>query len=72
MLGLVPNYGHAVEGGPRDSVPVTVDGRRGDLVLLPGDRWMLQAPLPDGRAFQLQVPADFTREQVIELAEGVS
>jgi len=72
MLKLVPNYGRAVEGGPRDVIPVSVNGRRGDLVLIPGERWMLQAPLPDGRAFQLQVPADFTRQQVIELAEGVS
>lgn len=72
MLGLVPNYGQAVEGGPRDTIPVSIDGRHGDLVLVPGDRWMLQAPLPDGRAFQLQVPADFTQQQVIELAEGVS
>jgi hypothetical protein len=72
MLGLVPNYGQAVEGGPRDTVPVSVNGRQGDLVLIPGDRWMLQAPLPDGRAFQLQVPADFTQQQVVALADGVS
>jgi hypothetical protein len=72
MLGLVPNYGRAVEGGPRDAIPVSVNGRQGDLVQIPGKRWMLQAPLPDGRAFQLQVPADFTQRQVIELAEGVS
>lgn len=72
MPGLVPNYGQAVEGGPRDAIPVSVNGRQGDLVLIPGDRWMLQAPLPDGRAFQLQVPADFTKQQVVELAEGVS
>ncbi|TDV57846.1 hypothetical protein [Actinophytocola oryzae] len=72
MLGLVPDYGHAVEGGPRESVAVSVHGRPGDLVLVPGKRWMLQAPLPDGRAFQLQVPADFTRQQVVALAEGVS
>jgi hypothetical protein len=72
MLGLVPNYGQAVEGGPRDTIRVSVNGRQGDLVQIPGKRWMLQAPLPDGRAFQLQVPADFTQQQVLELAEGVS
>ncbi|NGY63192.1 hypothetical protein G7043_30160 [Lentzea sp. NEAU-D13] len=72
MLGLVPNYGQAVEGGPRDTIGVSVNGRQGDLVQIPGKQWMLQAPLPDGRAFQLQVPADFTQQQVIELAEGVS
>lgn len=72
MLRLVPNYGQAVEGGPRKTVAISVNGREGDLVLIPGDRWMLQAPLPDGRAFQLQVPADFTKQQVIELAKGVS
>jgi hypothetical protein len=71
MLGLVPNYGAAVEGGPRETIPVDVNGREGDLVLIPGDRWMLQAPLAEGRAFQLQVPADFTQQQVVELAEGV-
>ncbi|MEU4763009.1 hypothetical protein AB0H12_07120 [Actinosynnema sp. NPDC023794] len=72
MLGLVPNYGEVVGGGPVPVVPVSVDGRRGELVHLADDRWMLQAPLPDGRAFQLQVPAGFTEQQVIELAEGVS
>lgn len=72
MPGLVPNYGQAVEGGPRDTIPVSVSGRQGDLVQIPGRQWMLQAPLPDGRAFQLQAPADFTQQQVIELAEGVS
>ncbi|MCC8248439.1 hypothetical protein [Saccharothrix luteola] len=71
MLGLVPNYGEVVGGGPVPAVPVSVDGRPGELVHLADDRWMLQAPLPDGRAFQLQVPAGFTEQQVIELAEGV-
>ncbi|MCP2241591.1 hypothetical protein [Lentzea aerocolonigenes] len=70
--GLVPDYGQTVEGGPVDTIPVSVHGRRGDLVQIPGKQWMLQAPLPDGRTFQLQVPADFTQQQVIELAEGVS
>ncbi|GAB3432813.1 hypothetical protein [Actinophytocola sediminis] len=72
MLGLVPNYGEAIEGGPLPTEPVSVNGRPGELVHLADDRWMLQAPLPDGRAFQLQIPAGFTKEQVIELAEGVS
>lgn len=72
MLELWPNYGQYVEGGPLPTIPVSVNGRAGDLVHLPDDRWMLQAPLPDGRAFQLQVPAGFTQEQVIELAEGVN
>jgi hypothetical protein len=72
MLGLVPNYGEVVEGGPLPTVPVSVNGRQGELVHLVDDRWMLQAPLPDGRAFQLQVPAGFTQQQVVELAEGVS
>jgi hypothetical protein len=72
MPGLVPNYGQVLQDGPHESIPVSVNGRHGDLVLIPGYQWMLQAPLPDGRAFQLQVPADFTQRQVIELAEGVS
>lgn len=72
MLGLWPNYGDLVEGGPLPVISVTVNGRHGELVHLPDDRWQLQAPLPDGRAFQLQVPAGFTQQQVIELAEGVN
>lgn len=72
MLKLVPNYGEVVEGGPLPTVPVSVNGRQGDLVQLADQRWMLQAPLPDGRAFQLQVPAGFTKQQVIELAQGVT
>lgn len=72
MLGLWPNYGDLVEGGPLPVVPVSVNGRPGELVHLADDRWQLQAPLPDGRAFQLQVPAGFTQQQVIELAEGVT
>jgi hypothetical protein len=72
MPGLVPDYGRAVEGGPLPTVPVSVNGRQGELVHLADDRWMLQALLPDGRAFQLQVPAGFTQQQVIELAAGVS
>lgn len=71
MLGLVPDYGHAVEGGPLPVVSVTINDRAGELVHLADDRWQLQAPLPDGRAFQLQVPTGFTQQQVIELAEGV-
>jgi hypothetical protein len=71
-LGLEPDYGRAVEGGPLPTVPVSVNGQRGELVHLADDRWMLQALLPDGRAFQLQVPAGFTQQQVIELAAGVS
>jgi hypothetical protein len=70
--GLVPNYGQVLQDGPHDSISVSINGLHGDLVLIPGYQWMLQAPLPDGRAFQLQVPADFTKQQVIELAEGVS
>lgn len=72
MAELVPNYGRVLQDGPHESIPVSINGRHGDLVLIPGYQWMLQAPLPDGRAFQLQVPADFTKQQVIELAEGVS
>lgn len=71
MLEMWPDYGRFVEGGPLPVVAVTINGRAGELVHLADDRWMLQAPLPDGRAFQLQVPAGFTQQQVIELAEGV-
>jgi len=72
MLEMWPDYGKYVEGGPLPVIPVTINDRPGELVHLPDDRWMLQAPLPDGRAFQLQVPAGFTQQQVVELAEGVN
>ena len=42
--------------------------------LLPGadGTWFLQAELADGTVFVLQAPDDFTREQVVQVAEGVS
>ena len=35
MPGLVPNYGQVVEGGPRDTIGVSVSGRPGELVQIP-------------------------------------
>lgn len=75
MRGQVPYGDGTVEGGgdtPLKVIPVTVNGHPGELVLIPGTRWMLQAPLRDGLSFQLQTPPDFTQQQVVQLAEGVS
>jgi hypothetical protein len=72
MLEMWPDYGKFVQGGPVPVIPVTINDQAGELVHLPDDQWQLQAPLPDGRAFHLQVPAGFTQQQVVELAEGVN
>lgn len=50
---------------------VTVAGRPAELVHAE-EMWFLQAPVPGGRAFTLQVPLDFTPEQVIAVAEQVT
>ena len=34
--------------------------------------WLLQAAMADGTVFVLQTPGDFSREQVVEVADGVS
>jgi hypothetical protein len=33
--------------------------------------WYLQAEMADGTVFVLQAPGDFTRQQLVEVAEGV-
>ena len=50
---------------------VTVQGRPAQLLPTAGG-WYLQGQLPDGTTFVLQAPGDFTPEQVVEVAEGVS
>lgn len=61
-----------VTGGRVPAEELTVHGQ--PAYLLPGgdDTWFLQAKLADGTVFVLQTPGDFTRQQVIEVAEGVS
>jgi hypothetical protein len=50
---------------------VTVHGQPGRL-LATGSGWQLQARLADGTAFSVRAPDDFSREQVLEVAESVS
>ena len=61
-----------VTGGRVQPEPLTVHDRPG--YLLPGadGTWFLQAQLTDGTVFVLQAPGDLTRQQVVEVAEGVS
>ncbi|SDF66595.1 hypothetical protein SAMN05660485_03865 [Blastococcus fimeti] len=55
--------------GPMEQV--VVQGRPAHL-LPTADGWYLQAEIPDGTAFVLQAPADFTPAQVVAVAEGVA
>jgi hypothetical protein len=68
---------------PAEELPREVgatDGRMTAVVvhgapaqLLPtADGWFLQAVLPDGATFTVQAPGDFTEQQVVQLAEGVT
>jgi hypothetical protein len=61
-----------VTGGRVPAEELSVHGR--PAYLLPGsdDTWFLQTQLADGTVFDLQTPGDFTRQQVIEVAGGVS
>lgn len=69
--GLAGDFAEGAMVPAARSTEVTVNGRRGELLALTDGTWMLQALLPDGRAFLLQVSAGFTRQQVVEVAEGV-
>jgi hypothetical protein len=68
---LVPDFAEGTMVPVERSVPVTINGGRGELLALTDGTWMLQAPLPDGRAFLLQAAAGFTQRQVVEVASGV-
>jgi hypothetical protein len=69
--GLVEDFAEGTVVPVDRSVPVTINGGRGELLALTDGTWMLQALLPDGRAFLLQASAGFTQQQVVEVAEGV-
>ena len=56
-------------GGRMDAV--TVHGQPAQL-LPTAEGWFLQARMTDGTVFVLQAPADFSPDQVVEVAEGVS
>jgi hypothetical protein len=70
MLTLAPDYGNAVGGGPRDVTSVSVNGRHGSR---PDPRRKADVAGSAARrsGFQLQVPANVTQQQVVELT-GVS
>jgi hypothetical protein len=58
-------------GATGGTVPVTVHAQ--PAYLLPTqDGWFLQAAMLDGTVFVVQAPADFTVDQVVEVAEGVT
>lgn len=65
-----PDVFHNTQGARRAST-VQINGRAGQLILTE-DEWFLQAPLPDGTAFNLQTPLLLTREQVIAIGGQVS
>ena len=69
--GLTEDFAEGTMVPVERSVPVTINGSRGELLALTDGTWMLQALLPDGRAFLLQAAAGFTQQQVVEVAEGV-
>jgi hypothetical protein len=69
--GLTEDFAEGTMVPVERSVPVTINGSRGELLALTDGTWMLQALLPDGRAFLLQVSSGFTQQQVVEVAEGV-
>jgi hypothetical protein len=65
-----PDLLHNVMGA-REVSPVRINGRDGQLVRA-DEMWFLQAPLPDGSAFNLQAPLVLTRDQVIAIGEQVT
>lgn len=69
--GLIENFAEGTEVPADRSVPVMINGNDGELIELTDGSWMLQALLPDGRAFLLQASSGFTQQQVVEVAEGV-
>lgn len=69
--GLFENFAEDTMVPVERTVPVTINGGDGELLALTDGTWMLQAPLPDGRAFLLQAGEGFTQQQVVEVAEGV-
>lgn len=69
--GLIEDFAEGTMSTVDRSIPVTINGGRGELLELTDGSWMLQAPLPDGRAFLLQASSAFSEQQVVEVAEGV-
>ncbi|MBK1787434.1 hypothetical protein [Prauserella cavernicola] len=69
--GLDENFAEGSEVPVADSGEATVNGKPADVLELENGAWMLQAQLPDDRAFLVQASDDFSRDQVVELAEGV-
>jgi hypothetical protein len=61
-----------VTGGQAVAVELAVHGRPAYLLPTSEGDWFLQASMADGTVFVLQTPGDLTREQVVQVAEGVA
>jgi hypothetical protein len=71
LTGLAEDFVMGTMVPVERSTSVGINGGRGELRKLTDGSWMLQAPLPNGRAFLLQISSAFSEHQVIEVAEGV-
>ena len=73
VLYTTPNVGLIPEQmeDPGPVTPVDVEGRSGEL--MEGARgWFLRVPLDGSTYITMQAPKDLTREQVVQMAGGVS
>ncbi|MET8118032.1 hypothetical protein [Micromonospora sp. NPDC005189] len=70
VAGLESDLMGWVQGAVEEQ-PVRVNGRAARLVRTE-EIWFLQAPLPDGTAFNLQAPLSFTPDQVIAIGAQVT
>ncbi len=65
-----PDVLHNTQGA-RHASTVQINGQPAQLIRTE-DEWFLQAPLPDGTAFNLQAPLLLTQAQIITIGEQVS
>jgi len=76
-IGLTDRVATDLSGyGAQDESTLTINGRPAHLGRQSseagGFRWILEAATASGQSFSLQAPDDFTRDQVIEVAESVT
>ena len=76
-VALVERLSRDLAGyGAQDVEPLTINGEPAQLGRQVSEvnepTWILEAHTSSGQAFSLQVPAEFTREQAIQIAEGVT
>lgn len=57
--------------GATDVSSVEVSGRAAAIGRKDGEGWVLEAQTSDGTPFSLQAPVNFSKEQVVEVANGV-